>query len=163
MIEEKAMPSKTLDEAIKNPVTNQIWSVIREVTGHIDCPLCDAPKKAEALITHLDKDLSLQEIANLINIPKQKIKEHIKSVLQLNAVEIYARIALLKIIASIDKSPELLSKVKASDIIKAISTLTLFEGTKGKSKITFNIPEHLQKTDSFSLMQSRDKLKEAIA
>lgn len=151
--------AQSLQQAINNPITDKIWSVIREVTGHIDCPLCDAPNKTEALISFLDQDLSFQEISEKININKNKIKEHIKAVLQLTAAEIYYRTVLLKIAAQVDASPELLAEVKAKDIISAISTLTTLEKGRGKREKTIvNIPERLAQMSSHALMRGRAEL-----
>ena len=154
------MSAKTVREAIETPITEKIWQVIRNVTGHNDCPLCDLPKKVEDLVTNLiDKNLSFEETAQIINIPENKIKEHIKAILEVTAAELYSRIALLKIIASIDKNPELLAKVKAGDIVKAVTALTAFEIGKGsKNKTIISIPAQLAKMDSFSLLQGREAL-----
>jgi len=135
------IPNTALQEAIDYPIGDKLDEIISSVSLHLSqCPLCANPGTSEVACSMLQNGHSIAEISLRLSIPTEKIKEHLTEVFALSSVDIYAKLALLKIIAAIHYIDIEDGKIRASDIIKAIDTLISFSN-KGQANNEGNVSQ----------------------
>lgn len=131
------LTNTALQEAIDYPVADTLDEIINSVNLHLsECPLCANPRVSEIACSMLSNGNPLIEISLRLSIPTEKIKEHLKEMFALSSVDIYAKLALLKIISAIHYIET--DKIRTSDIVKAIDTLVSFS-KKGQESNTASI------------------------
>lgn len=114
-----------LKEAIDYPVADKLDEIVNNLNLHLsECPLCASPRQSEIACAMLSEGRSLPETSLRLGIPVEVLKIHLKEMFSLSSVDIYAKIALLKIISAIHEIET--DKIKTTDIIKAIDTLVSF-------------------------------------
>lgn len=138
-----SMANTALQEAIDYPVADTLDEIISSVNLHLsECPLCANPRVSEIACSMMSNGNSLAEISLRLSIPTEKIKEHLKEMFALSSVDIYAKLALLKIISAIHYIET--DKIRTSDIVKAIDTLVSFSNKgQGSNPVAQKADSHV--------------------
>lgn len=147
---------QNIQEAVDYNVVDKLEEIINNVSLHRkECIFYNDPAMASTLASMLEQDVSIKEIALKLGVKSQIVKTHLSDLLALGSVNIYAQIALLKIIAQIGSIE--MEKIRAGDILKAVDILLAFQNKGKNNNESTTVKPKASQLSSIDLLTKRIK------